>query len=133
MTNLIATKVGLTSNNTISGSNTFSNLPYYVNTTDQLINKNYVDGRFTSLTTSLTYFTGSGVVTVNLNALDASNNFNMYEFRCTAADTVHFIANGTTVYDNLNVSRSTNFTTSQKYFKFHYIEQNGTFYYHQFI
>ena len=38
MTNLIATKVGLTSNNTISGSNTFSNLPYYINTTDQLIN-----------------------------------------------------------------------------------------------
>ena len=28
MTNLIATKVGLTSNNTISGSNIFSNLPY---------------------------------------------------------------------------------------------------------
>ena len=31
MTNLIATKVGLTSNNTISGTNTFSNLPYYIN------------------------------------------------------------------------------------------------------
>ncbi len=37
MTNLIATKVGLTSNNTISGSNIFSNLPYYINTSDQLM------------------------------------------------------------------------------------------------
>jgi hypothetical protein len=59
MTNLIATKVGLTSNNTISGSNTFSNLPYYVNTSDQLINKNYVDGRFTTLLSANHSFTGS--------------------------------------------------------------------------
>jgi hypothetical protein len=59
MTNLIATKVGLTSNNTISGSNTFSNLPYYVNTQDQLINKNYVDGRFTTLLSANNTFTGS--------------------------------------------------------------------------
>ena len=50
MTNLIATKAGLTSNNSFTGtSNTFSNLPYYINTTDQLINKAYVDGRFTTL------------------------------------------------------------------------------------
>jgi hypothetical protein len=59
MTNLIATKVGLTSNNTISGSNTFSNLPYYVNTSDQLMNKNYVDGRFTTLLSANNTFTGS--------------------------------------------------------------------------
>jgi hypothetical protein len=50
----------------------------------------------------LTYLTGSGTVTINLNVLDASNNFNMYEFRCTGADNVRFIANGVTVYDNLN-------------------------------
>jgi hypothetical protein len=59
MTNLIATKVGLTSNNTFSGSNTFLNLPYYVNTSDQLINKNYVDGRFTTLLSANNSFTGS--------------------------------------------------------------------------
>jgi hypothetical protein len=59
MTNLIATKVGLTSNNTISGSNTFSNLPYYVNTTDQLIKKAYVDGRLTNLLSANNSFTGS--------------------------------------------------------------------------
>jgi hypothetical protein len=87
----------------------------------------------TNSTTSLTYLTGSGTVTINLNALDESNNYNMYEFRCTAADNVRFNANGTTVYDNSNVSRSTIFTTSQKYFEFHYIDRNGTFYYHQFI
>jgi len=56
----------------------------------------------------------------------------MYEFRCTG-DSVRFNANGTTVYDNLNVSRSTIVTTSQKYFKFHYIDRNGVYYYYQFI
>ena len=42
----------------------------------------------------------------------------MYEFRCTAAGTVQFNANGVTLYDNMNVSRSSISTTSQKYFKF---------------
>ena len=42
MTNLIATKASLSGNNSFTGtSNTFSNLPYYINTTDQLINKAY--------------------------------------------------------------------------------------------
>ena len=85
MTNLIATKAGLTSNtfsnlpyyvNTtdqlinkayvdtrfttlFTGSNTFSNLPYYINTSDQLINKNYVDTRFTNLLSNNNTFTGS--------------------------------------------------------------------------
>jgi len=57
----------------------------------------------------------------------------MYEFRCTKADYVRFIANGVTLYDNLNVSRTSILTNSQKYFKFHYIEQNGSYFYHQFI
>ena len=87
----------------------------------------------TNSTTSLTYLTGSGTVTINLNVLDASNNYNMYEFRCTGADNVRFITNGVTAYYNSNVSRSTIFTTSQKYFKFHYIERNRTFYYYQFV
>jgi len=87
----------------------------------------------TNSTTSLTYLTGSGGMIVNLNTLDASNNFNMYEFRCTAAGTVQFNANGVTLYDNMNVSRSSISTTTQKYFKFHYIEQNGSCFYHQFV
>jgi hypothetical protein len=87
----------------------------------------------TNSTTSLTYLTDSGGLIVNLNVLDASNNFNMYEFRCTAANNVRFNANGVTLYDNLNVSRSFISTTTQKYFKFHYIEQNGSYFYHQFV
>ena len=87
----------------------------------------------TNSTTSLTYLTDSNTVTIVLNALDASNNFNMYEFRCTVATNVRFNANGVTMYDNLNVSRSTILTNSQKYFKFHYIEQNGISYYYQFV
>jgi hypothetical protein len=35
MTNLIATKSSLSGNNSFTGSNTFSNLPYFVNTSDQ--------------------------------------------------------------------------------------------------
>ena len=57
----------------------------------------------------------------------------MYEFRCTSAEAVRFNANGVTLYDNLNVSKTFISTTSQKYFKFHYIDRNGTYYYHQFI
>jgi hypothetical protein len=87
----------------------------------------------TNSTTSLTYLTDSGGLIVNLNVLDASNNFNMYEFRCTAANNVRFNANGVTLYDNLNASRSFISTTTQKYFKFHYIEQNGSYFYHQFV
>jgi len=88
----------------------------------------------TNSTTSLTYLTSSNnTITIVLNALDASNNFNMYEFRCTGADYVRINANGVTVYDNLNVSRTSILTNSQKYFKFHYIEQNGTFNYYQFV
>jgi hypothetical protein len=56
----------------------------------------------------------------------------MYEFRCTG-DSVRFNANGTTVYDNSNTSRSFFVLTTQKYFKFHYIDQNGVYYYYQFI
>ncbi len=59
MTNLIATKSSLSGNNSFTGSNTFSNLPYFVNTTDQLINKAYVDGRFTTLLSANNSFTGS--------------------------------------------------------------------------
>ena len=84
-------------------------------------------------TTSLTYLSGSGGIIVNLNTLDASNNFNMYEFRCTDAASVRFNAVGVTLYDNLNASRTFISTTSQKYFKFHYIEQNGSYFYHQFV
>ncbi len=108
----------------------------YLRTTGKIKRERVVDSanayNVTNSTTSLTYFTGSGTVTIYLNALDVSNNFNMYEFRCTAADTVRFIANGVTLYDNFNVSRSSILTTSQKHFKFHYIDQNGIFY-HQFI
>ena len=49
MTNLIATKSSLSGNNSFTGSNTFSNLPFFVNSSDQLINKAYADGRFTTL------------------------------------------------------------------------------------
>ena len=59
MTNLIATKSSLSGNNSFTGSNTFQNLPYYVNTSDQLINKAYVDGRFTTLLSNNNTFTGS--------------------------------------------------------------------------
>jgi hypothetical protein len=57
----------------------------------------------------------------------------MYEFRCTGADNVRINANGVTVYDNLNVSRTSIFTNTHKYFKFHYIEQNGSSYYYQIV
>ena len=87
----------------------------------------------TNSTTSLTYLTGSGNIIVNLNALDESNNYNMYEFRCTGANFIQFNANGVTLYDNMNTSRSSISTNAQKYFKFHYIDRNGTQYYHQFI
>jgi len=109
----------------------------YLKTTGKIKCERVVDSantyNVTNSTTSLTYLTGSGTVTINLNVLDASNNFNMYEFRCTGADNVRFITNGVTAYYNSNVSRSTIFTTSQKYFKFHYIDQNGSYFYHQFI
>jgi hypothetical protein len=59
MTNLKATKSSLSGNNSFTGSNTFSNLPYFVNTSDQLINKAYVDGRFTTLLSANNSFTGS--------------------------------------------------------------------------
>ena len=87
----------------------------------------------TNSTTSLTYLTGGGNIIVNLNALDESNNYNMYEFRCTGAASVQFNANGVTLYNNMNASRSSISTTSQKYFKFHYFDRNGTLFYHQFI
>ena len=88
----------------------------------------------TKSTTSLTYLTSSNnTITIVLNTLDTSNNFNMYEFRCTGADFVRINANGVTVYDNLNVSRTSILTNSQKYFKFHYIEQNGSSYYYQIV
>ena len=83
----------------------------------------------------MTYLTAGPGTTliVNLNALDESNNYNMYEFRCTVAGTIQFNANGVTLYDNMNASRSSISTNQQKYFKFHYIERNGTQYYYQFI
>ena len=89
----------------------------------------------TNSTTSLTYLTaGSGTtLIVNLNALDESNNYNMYEFRCTAAGTIQFNAVGVTLYDNLNASRLSISTNQQKYFKFHDIERNGIQYYYQFV
>ena len=59
MTNLIATKSSLSGNNSFTGTNTFSNLPYFVNTSDQLINKAYVDTRFTNLLSNNNTFTGS--------------------------------------------------------------------------
>ena len=64
---------------------------------------------------------------------DASNNFNMYEFRCTDAASVRFNAVGVTLYDNLNASRLSISTNQQKYFKFHYIERNGIQYYYKFV
>ena len=41
----------ITNSNSLSvtGTSTFTNLPYYINTSDQLINKAYVDNRFTTL------------------------------------------------------------------------------------
>jgi hypothetical protein len=69
MTNLIATKAGLTHNNFSGTTNIFSNLPYYVNTSDQLINKAYVDGKFTTLLSNNSTFTGS-----NLFNNDVSGN-----------------------------------------------------------
>jgi hypothetical protein len=59
MTNLIATKSNLSGNNSFTGSKTFSNIPYFVNTSDQLINKAYVDGRFTTLLSANNTFSGS--------------------------------------------------------------------------
>ncbi len=59
MTNLIATKASLSGNNSFTGSNTFSNLPFFVNTSDQLINKAYVDSRFTNLLSANNTYTGS--------------------------------------------------------------------------
>jgi hypothetical protein len=61
ITNLISTKASLAGNNSFTGSNTFSNLPYYVNTSDQLINKAYVDGRFTTLLSNNNTFSGSNL------------------------------------------------------------------------
>jgi hypothetical protein len=84
-------------------------------------------------TTSLTYLTGGSNLIINLNVLDVTNSNNMYEFRCTTAGTVQFNAVGVTLYDNMNTSRSSISTTSQKYFKFHYIDRNGVYYYYQFI
>jgi hypothetical protein len=107
----------------------------HLKTTGKIKRERVVDSattyNVTNSTTSLTYLTGNNII-VNLNVLDESNNYNMYEFRCTG-DSVRFNANGTTVYDNLNVSRSTIVTTSQKYFKFHYIDRNGVYYYYQFV
>ena len=59
MTNLISTKSSLAGNNSFTGSNTFSNLPFFVNSSDQLINKAYVDGKFTTLLSANNTFTGS--------------------------------------------------------------------------
>ena len=89
----------------------------------------------TNSTTSLTYLTAgsSNTLVINLNALDESNNYNMYEFRCTSAGTIQFNASGVTLYDNLNASRLSISTNQQKYFKFHYIERNGIQYYYQFV
>jgi hypothetical protein len=109
----------------------------HLKTTGKIKRERVVDSATTynvsNTTTSLTYLTGGTNIIVNLNVLDVSNNYNMYEFRCTAAGTVQFNANGVTLYDNMNVSRSSISTTSQKYFKFHYIDRNGVYYYHQFI
>ena len=72
MTNLIATKASLAGNNNFTGTNnTFSNLPYYVNASDQLINKNYVDTRFTSLLAANNSFTG-------INTISTANVTNLY-------------------------------------------------------
>jgi len=60
----------------ITGSSTFARLPNYVNTSDSLINKNYVDNKFTTLLSANNNFTGSNSFSNNLysNNLSINNN-----------------------------------------------------------
>ena len=60
----------------ISGSSIFTNLPYYINTSDRLINKNYVDNKFTTLLSANNTFTGSNSFSNNLysNTLSVNSN-----------------------------------------------------------
>ena len=59
----------ITNSNSLSvtGTSTFTNLPYYVNTSDQLINKAYVDNRFTTLNST----TGT-IATLNSTLLNST-------------------------------------------------------------
>ena len=59
---------------TVSGNSTFQILPYYVNTSDTLINRAYVDNRFTSLLSSNNNFTGSNTFSNNLYSKNLSIN-----------------------------------------------------------
>jgi hypothetical protein len=47
----------------VSTASTFQTLPNFVNTSDKLINKNYVDGRFTSLLSAINSWTGTNTFT----------------------------------------------------------------------
>lgn len=66
----------ITNSNSLSvtGTSTFTNLPYYVNTSDTLINRAYVDNRFTSLLSSNNNFTGSNTFSNNLYSKNLSIN-----------------------------------------------------------
>jgi hypothetical protein len=123
MTNLIATKVGLTSNNTISGSNTFLNLPYYVNTSDQLINKNYVDTRFTNLLSANNTFSGSNTFSndttgniinrlfTNILAINNNNSRRSVNdiFEVATSSTGNYLYyNNSSTFGYINTSNSTN-------------------------
>ena len=103
MTNLIATKASSSGNNNFTGaSNTFSNLPYYVNTSDQLINKNYVDGRFTSLLSANNSFTGSNTFSNEFNNGNTRRSSANY-FECGMGQTSPYI-----YYDNAGKFGSVN-------------------------
>ncbi len=121
MTNLIATKVGLTSNNTISGSNIFSNLPYYVNTSDQLINKAYVDTRFTTLLSNNNTFSGSNTFSndttgniinrlfTNILAINNNNTRRSVNdiFECCTSSTSNYLYyNNSSTFGFINTSNS---------------------------
>ena len=101
MTNLIATKAGLSSNNSFL-QNTISNLPYYVNTSDQLINKANVDTKFTTLLSNSSTFTGSNIFNGTSNLIN-----NLYS-------NILSINNGTALRAandlfNISISRTENY------------------------
>ena len=57
----------------VSSVSTFANLPNYINTSDKLINKAYVDDRFTTLLSSNNTFTGSNTFSGTTNTFTGTN------------------------------------------------------------
>ena len=65
MTNLIATKADLSSNNSFIGTT-----KYIINTSDQLINKAYGDTKFTTSLSNSSTFTGSNIFNGTSNLIN---------------------------------------------------------------